>query len=238
MVVSAVCKVFRSCADCRISCVRVSLIGVSMLFVSIDQTALPHSMKLCFAGAACDLRTNSLDLARSLEHLSVSSADPEVSGFGMRVVVDESSYETVGEPHFRGLHHVVTAFFGRSNVFVFDILRRTVSASVSATVARDDRFWKETLIPLTLGVLGCAMGLVPVHCACLESNGDGLLIAGPSGSGEVYAVCGACPRKASSMSRMIGLTYRCAATGSGPWYVGAAKALARCCDALSKLAAA
>jgi hypothetical protein len=155
-----------------------------MLFVSINQTALPHSMELFFAGAACDLRTNSLELARALEHLSLSSADPEASGFGMRVVVDESSYETVGEPHFRGLHHVVTAFFGRSNVFVFDILRRTVSASVSATVARDDRFWKETLIPLTLGVLGCAMGLVPVHCACLESDGDGLLIAGLSGAGK------------------------------------------------------
>src|SRR5216684_4522173 len=78
----------------------------------------------------------------------------------------------------RGLHHVVTASFGRSNVFVFDILRRTLSASVSAAIARDESFWKEKLIPITLGVLGSAMGLVPVHCACLELDGDGLLIAG------------------------------------------------------------
>jgi GTPase SAR1 family protein len=28
------------------------------------------------------------------------------------------------------------------------------------------------------------MGLVPVHCACLESDGDGLLIAGVSGVGK------------------------------------------------------
>jgi len=28
------------------------------------------------------------------------------------------------------------------------------------------------------------MGLVPVHCACLESDGDGLLIAGTSGAGK------------------------------------------------------
>jgi len=102
----------------------------------------------------------------------------------MRVAVDESSYDAVGEPHFRGLHHVVTAFFGRSNVFVFDILRRSLSASVSATVARDDRFWKEKLIPMMLGVLGSALGLVPLHCACLESDGDGLLIAGASGAGK------------------------------------------------------
>jgi hypothetical protein len=102
----------------------------------------------------------------------------------MRVVVDESSDEPAGEPHFRGLHHIVTASFGRSNVFVFDILRRTLSSSVSAAIARDDHFWKEKLIPITLGVLGAAMGLVPVHCACLELDCDGLLIAGVSGAGK------------------------------------------------------
>jgi hypothetical protein len=102
----------------------------------------------------------------------------------MHVVVDESSDEAAGEPHFRGLHHVVIASFGSSNVFVFDILRRTLSARVSVATARDDRFWKEKLIPITLGVLGSAMGLVPVHCACLELQGDGLLIAGVSGAGK------------------------------------------------------
>ncbi len=105
-------------------------------------------------------------------------------GFRMRITVDESSSEGVGEAHFRGLHHVVVASFGRSNVFVFDVLRRTVSANVSRVVARDHRFWKEKLIPIALGVLGSAMGLVPVHCACLESDGDGLLIAGVSGAGK------------------------------------------------------
>jgi hypothetical protein len=155
-----------------------------MSFISIDQTDLRYSMGLCFAGAACDLRTNSSELARVLEELSISTADAVPNGFNMRVVVDESSDEAAGEPHFRGLHHVVTASFGRSNMFVFDILRRTLSASVSAAIARDDRFWKEKLIPITLGVLGSAMGLVPVHCACLESDGDGLMIAGVSGAGK------------------------------------------------------
>jgi len=155
-----------------------------MSVVSIDQDALPYSMELCFAGAACDLRTNSFQLARVLKSLSISTDDAVPSGFNMRVVVNESSDEDAGEPHFRGLHHVVTAFFGSSNVFVFDILRRTVSASVSVATARDDRFWKEKLIPIALGVLGSAMGLVPVHCACLELQGDGLLIAGVSGAGK------------------------------------------------------
>jgi hypothetical protein len=155
-----------------------------MPFICIDQTNLRYSMELCFAGAACDLRTNSADLAGLLERLSISTIESVLSGFRMRIVVDESSDEAAGEPHFRGLQHVVTASFGRSNVFVFDILRRCLSARVSAVIARDNRFWKEKLIPISLGVLGSAMGLVPVHCACMELDGNGLLIAGVSGAGK------------------------------------------------------
>src|ERR1700733_3080571 len=155
-----------------------------MSFVSIDQTILSHSRELCFAGAACHLRTNSTELASVLEILSISAGTSCMGRFNMRVVVDPSSTEAAGVPHFRGLHHVVTASFGNANMFVFDILRRTLSAVVSGAVARDNRFWKEKLVPMTLGVLGAAMGLVPVHCACLESKGDGLLIAGVSGAGK------------------------------------------------------
>jgi hypothetical protein len=155
-----------------------------MSFLAIDQTDLRYSRDLCFAGAACDLRTNSSELAGVLEGLSISTGEAVSRGFSMRIVVDELLDEAAGEPHFRGLHHVVTASFGRSNVFVFDILRRTLIASVSAAVARDGGFWSEKVIPITLGVLGSAMGLVPVHCACLELDGDGLLIAGASGAGK------------------------------------------------------
>jgi hypothetical protein len=155
-----------------------------MSFLSIDRIDLYYLMELCFAGAACDLSTNSRELVGVLESLSISIGDAVSSGFSMRIVVDESSDEATGEPHFRGLHHVVTASFGGSNVFVFDILRRTLIARVSAAVARDVGFWKEKMIPITLGVLGAAMGLVPVHCACLELEGDGLLIAGASGAGK------------------------------------------------------
>jgi hypothetical protein len=155
-----------------------------MQTVSIDQTVLPHSRELCFAGAGCDLQTTSSELAGMLELLSIPVDRSNLNRFSVRVAVDEASGEPAGASHFRGLHHVVIASFGSSNVFVFDILRRTLSASISRAVARDYRFWKEKMIPITLGVLGTAVGLVPVHCACLESEGDGLLIAGVSGAGK------------------------------------------------------
>jgi hypothetical protein len=155
-----------------------------MSSVSIDQTVLSYSRELCFAGAHCKLHTNSSELANMLEFLSIQVSGSSSNRFEIRVVVDDLLVEAAKQPHFRGLHHVVTASFGSSNVFVFDILRRTISASISGVVARDFQFWKERLIPITLGVLGAAMGLVPMHCACLESENDGLLIAGASGAGK------------------------------------------------------
>jgi hypothetical protein len=155
-----------------------------MSSVLINQAVLSYSRELCFAGAFCKLCTNSYELANTLELLSIQVSGSSSSRFNIRVVVDEMSIEGAKQPHFRGLHHVVMASFGSSNVFVFDILRRTISASISGVVARDSQFWKERLIPVTLGILGAAMGLVPMHCACLESENDGLLIAGASGTGK------------------------------------------------------
>jgi hypothetical protein len=152
--------------------------------VSIDRTVLSYSRELCFAGAPCGLLTNSQILAGVLDLLSIPASDVGASRFDMRIIVDERSVEAAGLPHFRGLHHVVTASFGSSNVFVFDVLRRRLSASISGVIAQDHQFWKEKLIPITLGILGAALGLVPMHCACLESEGDGLLIAGMSGAGK------------------------------------------------------
>jgi hypothetical protein len=155
-----------------------------MQFISTDQTSLPYLKELRFAGVVCDLQTNSAELADVLERLSLPSHSSVPGRFTMCVAINQFSKEGAGTPHFRGMHHVVVASFGSSNVFVFDILRRTLTANISEVVALDLRFWKEKLIPISLGILGAAMGLVPVHCACLAMDGDGLLIAGVSGAGK------------------------------------------------------
>jgi hypothetical protein len=151
----------------------------------INKTELPQRKELCFAGAICELNTNSQKLAQLLEGLSMPvSRNRGASGFDMRIMVDEELNEEAGEPHFRGMHHVVTASFGQGNVFVFDVLRRRLSARIAKPVAQNISFWKEKLIPITLGVLGAAIGLVPVHCACLAMEEDCFLIAGASGAGK------------------------------------------------------
>jgi hypothetical protein len=155
-----------------------------MKSVLVDPTVLPYAQELRFAGVVCDLITNSFELRALLSQLSHVENCESGNRFSMRIVVSEPSCDPIEEPHFRGLRHVVTASFGTGNIFIFDVLRRTLSASISRVAALDLRFWKEKLIPISLGVLGAAMGLVPMHCACLEQSGDGLLIAGLSGAGK------------------------------------------------------
>lgn len=149
----------------------------------IDKTELHHRRKLSFAGSVCELSTNSQVLGDTLHASSSVTHETCGSAFTMHIFVNESG-SIVGQPHFRGLHHIVIASFGNSNVFVFDLLRRTVSATVSKVVAEDIQFWSEKMLPITLGVLGAAIGLMPMHCACLAWEGSGLLVAGVSGAGK------------------------------------------------------
>ncbi len=55
---------------------------------------------------------------------------------------------------------------------------------LSPIAARDPHFWNAQLLPITIGLLGTTVGVAPLHCACLDRNGEGLLIAGKSGAGK------------------------------------------------------
>jgi hypothetical protein len=103
----------------------------------------------------------------------------------MQIVLNTGNVTgTAQPPHFRGLSHLVTASFGDDNVFVFDLLRRTVAGTISEETAVDSKFWDRILLPIAIGVLGPAVGVVPVHAACVIADGAGVLIAGASGMGK------------------------------------------------------
>jgi len=88
------------------------------------------------------------------------------------------------QTHFRGLHHFVFATIGTHELFTFDLLRRRVVGAVSTASAGDPLFWNSHWLPITVGVMGTTVGVVPLHSACLERNGQGLLLAGLSGVGK------------------------------------------------------
>jgi hypothetical protein len=152
--------------------------------MTIDEGSFGYRETLELAGTQCGVLTNSQTLISTLSGWNAEVTEKCPITFSIQVLVNEDLADTGGRPHFRGLHHVVIASFGAANIFVFDLLRRKVAATVSTKTARDPHFWNQVLLPITIGVLGATVGVVPVHCACLSRDGGGLLLAGNSGVGK------------------------------------------------------
>lgn len=168
-----------------------------MSFVTLCPSELHHQALLKIAGAECVLQTNSAEILASLE-LWRARGDPSTrlrAPFTIRIRMregqdqdkdqDEDSLSArLQQPRFRGRHHLVFAVFGTENVFIFDLLKREVTATVSAAMARDAHFWKAVLIPIAMGVMGASLHTVPLHAACLAYQEHGVLITGESGAGK------------------------------------------------------
>jgi hypothetical protein len=146
--------------------------------------AMTIHCELRVAGALCRVATNSHTVEQALQMWRGGDGRLPAGEFSMQVLVTDKAGEGRGNPYFRGLRHLVIASFGAANMFVFDLARRNVLAAVSEELAGDQLFWDRLLLPIAMGILGAAVGVVPVHCACLAIDGAGLLIAGASGAGK------------------------------------------------------
>jgi hypothetical protein len=151
----------------------------------IDVFARGYRFSLHLAGTVCEVETNCGRLGFTLRDWTTAASEGAGSGgFALQVLVAGCATPLAERPHFRGLNHVVIGSFGHDNVFVFDLLRRRISARVSEHVACDSQFWNERLLPIAVGVFGPTVGVVPVHCACLCLDSAGVLVAGASGAGK------------------------------------------------------
>lgn len=154
---------------------------------SIDRAVLPLRADLSIAGAHCALATNSEQIVAAMSRWSCSSPPPSDRTFVLDVFVDPNLPATADfktETHFRGLHHLVFATIGSHEVFSFDLARRHVAGVVSSMTAASAGFWISHWLPITLGVMGTTVGVIPLHSACLDRGGRGLLLAGVSGAGK------------------------------------------------------
>jgi hypothetical protein len=153
----------------------------------INRDALPLQADLLIAGAHCSVATNSQGTLAALSRWRCTSRARSNRSFEMNVLLDSSmpgDRDLKTQTHFRGLHHLVFATIGSHEVFTFDLLRRCVSGAVSVTSANDSTFWNSHWLPITVGVMGTTVGVAPLHCACLDRDGKGLLLAGVSGAGK------------------------------------------------------
>ena len=173
--------------DIRVTHFRVTVERKMAKLHSINRTALPLRADLSIAGAHCAFATNSEDIISAIEPWRCPSMKPSTQTFEMDVLVDPSmpcERDVKTQTHFRGLHHMVFAAIGNHEVFAFDLLRKHVAAAVSEASAVDSDLWNAHWLPITIGVMGTTVGVVPLHSACLSLKGKGLLIAGASGAGK------------------------------------------------------
>jgi len=164
---------------------RVTVIHIVTLTLAFNPITLPLRAEFPLAGARCLLSTNSRELFRlALPWQSLRSAT-HARSFLMQIIEDTSSFSIPHAlSHFRGLRHLVFAVMEPGGFLSFDLLRRRVMGILSPAAATDPGFWNSRLLPISIGVLGTTLGLAPLHCACLDRHGAGLLVAGNSGAGK------------------------------------------------------
>jgi len=153
--------------------------------LTFNQQTLPFRTEFLIAGTHCLVSTNSYDILRVVAQWPRNTQQGCGPSFEMEVIV-EPALDGVPEhsAHFRGTRHLVFAKLPPRSFLTYDLLRRRVHAVLSDAAACDLSFWNTRFFPITIGVLGTTLGLVPLHCACIDRNGDGTLIAGVSGAGK------------------------------------------------------
>jgi hypothetical protein len=139
------------------------------------------------AGSIWRIRTNSSAILQSaeqtLEPVDGRGIAPDLS---LHFAVDPALADKRPwpRPHFRGLNHLVYASYSSGNAVLIDLLHRSVLGLVSPDMAQDAEYWKYVLLPVLLGTSSAAVGVTPLHCACLVKNQCGLLVGGASGAGK------------------------------------------------------
>src|SRR6185437_2943231 len=167
---------------------------------SLNGIGLQLHDELRIAGARCVLRTNSQRVISALASWRRETRDARdgedcaAGDFEMNVLEDPALPSAARyEPRFRGLHHLVFADFGGTDTFVFDVASRRATAVVSSATAGNELAWNSVLLPLAVGVLGAALGSIPVHSACLDLDDMGVMLPGASGAGK-STMCAALAR--------------------------------------------
>jgi hypothetical protein len=153
--------------------------------LAFDRNTLRFRADFTIAGAHCLLSTNSYNILRHAIPWQTSQKQIASSSFQMEIIEDSCLDSGTGKlPHFRGARHLVFAMMEPRSFLNYDLLRKRVIGVLSPAAVRDRSFWSAQLLPITIGILGTTLGVVPLHCACLDGRGDGLLLAGSSGAGK------------------------------------------------------
>ncbi len=145
-----------------------------------------HSRHLV-TGHNCLMATNSLAVLAAAQSFFRLKADPRSSpALTLRFWVDRSarSYKPWPQPYFRSLGYLAYARFDGENSVLLDLRRGIAIGRFSPSMASDLGYWQRVIFPALVGMASDALRVTVIHCACVERDGEGLLLAGESGAGK------------------------------------------------------
>jgi hypothetical protein len=154
--------------------------------VSLAHDDLPLGARFFVAGSIWDLRSNSEEILRAMRETFDQMGGEQQADLHLQFHVDfaVNNAPRWSTPHFRALDHLYYATYGPCDSMLVDQIGRRVIGSFSPAAARDVHHWKQTVLPVLLGIASASIGVTPVHCACVVKDGSGLLLGGESGAGK------------------------------------------------------
>lgn len=139
------------------------------------------------AGAVCGLSTNSEQLLEAARNTFLPiETPPGKIDFSLRLWVDnaDEAKPPWPKPYVRGLGHLVFAGFDAGSSMLADLRTRRVVGRFSVAMAADAKYWRTVIFPMLLTIVSPSLGIAELHCACVSTEQDGILLAGPSRSGK------------------------------------------------------
>jgi hypothetical protein len=154
--------------------------------VRLSQDNLPLGAQFSVAGSTWDMRSNSPEILQAMRETFDQVEDQQQADLQLQFHVDYgvSDAPLWSKPHFRALDHLYYASYGPCDSLLVDQSRRRIVGSFSPAIARDLCYWKQTILPVLLGIASASIGVTPIHCACVAKGGSGLLLGGESGAGK------------------------------------------------------
>jgi len=149
---------------------------------------MPLSENFLMAGARCRISTNSRSILACARKLFASLPTNGVNAdLDFHFWVDPTSTASSPswpKPYFRGLGRFIYAAFDGFNSLLVDLNEHKVVGRFTRAFAEDEAVWKKIVFPVLPAFMSPSIPVSILHGACLEHNGRGLLLVGPSGTGK------------------------------------------------------
>jgi hypothetical protein len=151
------------------------------------QAQTPWTENYLMAGVVGSISTNSREILAAAEasFCPVEDAHPDLRmHWRLWVDPDATTQPPWPKPVFRGLDHLIFAGLDTQSSILIDLKKRRAIGRLSPALAADQGRWKSMIFPNLLTLMGPAIGVTGLHCACVVRDGAGLLLTGKSGAGK------------------------------------------------------